>query len=272
MPNTTPSGYLIRQMKILSIVYLVVFSIVLSSITSDCFANPKQTPSEQLRAVDRLLEKADEARAKKDHDKALRLYGATIAACGKFSSIFPNKMVSLIKFRTGYCQNQMMFLLSKQQNISVNVNSSADLTHKILKTTIPPSDKERRRAANIKSIRQKQLTGAMDLCRAGKYEAVELLARELLHKNKQDGLAHLLLGTASLGQGHIVYAEKELEISTHLMPDSPEAHYNYAQILTRKTPPDIAKARLYYKKAVELGAKRDEEMEVMMEIMKNSSD
>ena len=135
MPNPTPKSYLIREMKIIPIIYLVVFSIVLSSTRSDCFASSKQTPSEQLRAVDRLLEKADEARAEKDYDKAMRLYGATIAACDKFNGIFPNKMVSLIKFRTGYCQNQMTFLFSEQQSPSAKAKSSADLYRKKQETT-----------------------------------------------------------------------------------------------------------------------------------------
>ncbi len=217
-------------------------------------SSPQSTPNTQdhLRAVDRLIAKADEARAQGDNERAARLYGATVAACAEFERVFPNQKPSLIRFRRTYCHNQLALLPAVVPRLpGMPVPQPVDVR-------MPSSDPS------------ESIAECVRLCQTGKFKDAERLAERMVQLNKRDGIAHLLLGTAALGQGRTTEALTEIRLATVLNPDSQEAHYNLAQLLIREEPADTEAAKRHYMMAVELGAVRDEEIEVVLNVMVTS--
>jgi len=254
-------------MKKLLTIFLIAAAFAVSWMPSVSSARWRKEPDDQLKAVDRLLGQADDAKTEQDYDKAIRLYGATIAACEEFGKIFPNEMVNLIKFRTGYCRNQLVALLAARRKAGASSGKPLPPNVRTPKSPKPMITAANRPVSQPDSTRQRMLAKTIALCREERYAEAENSAREILARNKRDGLGHLLLGTAALGPGRLTEALTELKLSTTLMPNSQEAHYNLAQLLIRVSPPDIGGARSCYQQAVELGAARDEELEVVLDLV-----
>jgi len=59
-------------------------------------------------------------------------------------------------------------------------------------------------------------------------------------------------------------AQKELETATDLDPNYADAHFNLAVVFGTQSPPNKEEARKHYKRAVELGAEPDGNLEQLI--------
>lgn len=95
-------------------------------------------------------------------------------------------------------------------------------------------------------------------------DAVDLML-PLVGSEQGNGKVRVVLGAAYFGLGKCDEARMELEMALGLDPDISEAHYNFAQLLLNTKPPDPARAREHYKKALALGAEPDPVLEAALD-------
>lgn len=105
---------------------------------------------------------------------------------------------------------------------------------------------------------------AMAKCQMREYKDAADLAKHVLRNDVGNARAHVVLGTAYLGMGDIDLAKDQMIYAIELDPDQREAHYNLAHLWVAIEPPDLATARGYYARAIELGAAQDPELERLL--------
>ena len=94
-------------------------------------------------------------------------------------------------------------------------------------------------------------------------EAVSSLTKALAI-NSKNATAHNYLGITAAGKGWQEAAQKELETACTLDSNYADAHFNLAVVFATQTPPNKEKANQYYKRARELGAESDAELEKLV--------
>ncbi len=94
-------------------------------------------------------------------------------------------------------------------------------------------------------------------------EAVSSLTKALAI-NSKNATAHTYLGITAAGKGWQEAALKELETACTIDPNYADAHFNLAVVYATQTPPNKEKANQYYKRARELGAESDAELEKLV--------
>ena len=94
-------------------------------------------------------------------------------------------------------------------------------------------------------------------------EAVSSLTKALAI-NPKNATAHNYLGITAAGKGWQEAAQKELETATTLDPTYADAHFNLAVVFATQTPPNKENGRKFYKRARELGAEADSDLEKLI--------
>ena len=98
----------------------------------------------------------------------------------------------------------------------------------------------------------------------GKFDdAVNELAKALAI-NPKNATAHNYLGITASQKGWQESAQKELETAVAIDPLYADAHFNLAVVFATMQPPNKEKARLHYKRAIELGAEPDNNLEQLI--------
>jgi Flp pilus assembly protein TadD len=118
---------------------------------------------------------------------------------------------------------------------------------------------------------QGQLLLGMAYCRVQKFKEAIAVLRPLVLKDSSNVSARNVLGAAWLGQGNMNEARLELEKVLRMNPNLSDAHYNLAQVFVFSRPPDYTQARRHYRRALELGATPDREIEQLMEVQSPKS-
>ena len=95
-------------------------------------------------------------------------------------------------------------------------------------------------------------------------DAINSLVRALAI-NKNYAVAHNYLGITASEKGWHEAAVKELETAINIDPKYADACFNLAVVFATQHPPDFARARNYYKRAVDLGAEPDAELEQLLD-------
>jgi len=91
-------------------------------------------------------------------------------------------------------------------------------------------------------------------------ESIESLNRAVA-LNPRDPQSRNYLGLACAKDGRLTVAETELQKAIELMPDYAEAYYNLAVVYSSQRPPNMAKAKQFYDKAISRGMIRNAEFE-----------
>ncbi len=94
-------------------------------------------------------------------------------------------------------------------------------------------------------------------------QAIETLNRAV-SLNPSDPQARNYLGLACAKDGRVAIAESELLKAIEIKSDYAEAYYNLAVVYATQQPPNTAKARQYYDRAVSLGMVRNVDFEVTL--------
>ncbi len=201
-------------------------------------------PDRQFEAISRLIEKADQALDAGNAAEAKQLYGATIAAYRDFATRFPEHQSDLVQFRMSYCRNQLMGLLTPAP-----VKSAA-----VAATALP-------------SELAQPIGQAVGFCREGRFPEAETLMRKLLAAHPDCAPACLVLATVALGKGAMAESRSLLERAIALDDaGSGSARYNLAQLMVREAVPDMEKAKAHYRRALELGAVADPDLEAVLDL------
>jgi Flp pilus assembly protein TadD len=247
------------KLKILRIFLLVIF--LLSS--SDVMARKKSPVMDKIRhqfdSISLLLEKADQKREAGDVVGARRLYGATIAAYQDFNRKFPNANTEIIKFRIEYCRNQLINLLSDDGGGTAKGGGKQAKKNKVKHQPKATKQKLSRRERKV-------LTDNINLCRRGAYRNVVANMQKFIKKYPKNGQGYLVLGTALVGLGDFEGATIALKSAVEFSPNSSEAHYNLCQLLVRADDPDFNEARKHYRKALQLGAEPDSDLQIVLNL------
>ena len=111
---------------------------------------------------------------------------------------------------------------------------------------------------------QTQLLLGMAYCRVQQFAAAVSVLRPLVLRDPQSVSARNVLGAALLGQGNMNEARLELEKVLRMNAQLSDTHYNLAQVYIFSRPPDYDQARRHYRKALELGASPDRDIEQML--------
>ena len=196
---------------------------------------------QQFSSISRLLERADNALENGALQDAGRLYGASVRAYEQFMQSFPTFAPDLVRFRIAYCRNQMAMI--RQRMARTQTESP---------TTAAPQPAQR------VAVTRQQLQSLAE----GDPTAIETTYRTM--EQAGNPAAPLFLAALHVKQDQLDEARKVLEQHLADFPHEPAAHYNMAQLILRDSQPDLEKARQHYRRAIEGGAPRDQDLEIVI--------
>jgi predicted Zn-dependent protease len=101
-------------------------------------------------------------------------------------------------------------------------------------------------------------------CRMGEFEKALAEIDPLTRKKTASADEWMTMGVTWLGMGNLGKARSAFESALDKDPNLPEAHFNLAQILIRLKNNKADLARTHYLTAVQLGAKRDQDLEYII--------
>jgi Flp pilus assembly protein TadD len=112
--------------------------------------------------------------------------------------------------------------------------------------------------------RETRLLTGLAHCSAGQFtQAVDAL-KPLVRDEPSNPWAHSALGSAWMGVGDLKSAAGELKRALSLNDALPDAHVNLALVLNATQPADRETARAHYRRALELGAASDPELDRLL--------
>jgi tetratricopeptide (TPR) repeat protein len=114
------------------------------------------------------------------------------------------------------------------------------------------------------SVEVRLLMGVVQ-CQNQKFEDAVFILTQLSEDAPQRAEVFIALATAYLGIGHLDRVRASLETAIKLDPQSPQAHFDMAQILIAQETPDMEAATTHYRRSVELGGERDPRFESAVE-------
>lgn len=213
-----------------------------------CITNANdRAAGQQFAAVALLLEQADNALEDRALDNAARLYGATVRAYQQFSKEYPTFAPDLVRFRIAYCRNQMQ-----------------DIEKRLREKREKPDESPNRQSEPPSTKRMVLSSETLRILQENNLDALQKRHQEL--KLKGDPAAKLLEAVLHVQTGDFAAARNILENLLQNYPNDPAAHYNMAQMILRMDTPDFALAREHYRKAMEHGAPRDEDLEIVINL------
>ena len=98
----------------------------------------------------------------------------------------------------------------------------------------------------------------------GDWDAAELGVGEMLVAKPNDAVALNLKAAIEAEQGKLKEAEATLDQAIMSNPRSPQAYYNMADLMLKRTPPNVGAARRYYETGRAMGGQRDERLEAAL--------
>jgi Tfp pilus assembly protein PilF len=106
-------------------------------------------------------------------------------------------------------------------------------------------------------------------CRLGQFAAAATLLDNLIEDKPSSAEARLYRGMARMGMGRIADAVADMQEAVRLNPASADAHYDLAQALLLKTPPDVSGAQRHYRKSLDMGGTPDPEIDARIKSAAN---
>ena len=98
----------------------------------------------------------------------------------------------------------------------------------------------------------------------GDWDAAELGVNEMLVAKPNDAVALNLKAAIEAEQGKLKEAEATLDQAIMSNPRSHQAYYNMADMMLKRTPPNVGAARRYYETGRAMGGQRDERLEAAL--------
>jgi tetratricopeptide (TPR) repeat protein len=230
--------------------------------------------------AERLVKQGDAARDAGRLGEAVSHYDAARSAYLGLKAAYPKEVPGIVEARRMYCEEQIRTLAhADAPDPAGDEGPDRGLERVPQGEWSLPQLKERARV----SIRQRKIEEARQIllqallespddvtvreliamvhCMAGEYEQALYLTEELVREVPDRAMPHLILGGIHLGMGNLAPAEKEVACAVDLDPNLVQAHYNLAQLLALKNPPEPEKAQQHYARSLELGGQKDPNLE-----------
>ncbi|OQW95065.1 MAG: hypothetical protein BWK77_08195 [Verrucomicrobia bacterium A1] len=119
-------------------------------------------------------------------------------------------------------------------------------------------------AAGNPGDRETRLLMGLALCANSQFAQAADALKVLVRDEPSSAWAHSALGSAWMGVGDLKAAAAELKRAISLDDTLPDPHFNFAQVLNAGSPPDRESARAHYRRALELGAASDSELDRLL--------
>lgn len=242
----------------------------------------------QFRNAYQSIILADEARDADDFIGAMRLYKEALNQYTKLARGYPDWQPSMTKFRMSYCKDQLEGVLNHimdDKELTKKTPSAKETGNSV--APAPPAIRVRtKHYAACELLKSGKPTEARKLlmeellkdpddetvrllmgiarCQEGKFADALYLLEPLVSESPQNPDAHLALGTAYFGLSRMADARNAVSRAIKLNPDFSEACYNMVQILMAEDPPNVSTAKVYYRRSVESGGKRDSDLERLL--------
>ena len=280
---------------ILSLLVVVPF-LHISAVPAAERTGVEKTAGAQFREAYQTMIAADDVREGGEWTKAVEMYRKALNAYVRLVTLYPDWKPTLTRFRMRYCGDQLALLLER---MAKEPPPAASRTERPLQASgSPPAKGDApyaqvavRRArtllrANMTEEAAKLLLGALRVspddadvrrllgvarCAQGRYRDAGYLLEPLAREYPRDAAARVALATAQAGMGNAAQAEATLKAALEIRPTMAEAHYNIAQLLMRKDPPDLDGARRHYRQCLENGGRKDPGLESELEQVRPST-
>lgn len=216
---------------------------------------------------------------------ATNAYREALSAYVRLADKYPEWQPGVLKFRINYCSNQLESLAKKRDG----AKAPSSVTPPSRAIEPPPAGRpqlkdvktgakrlllkgetEKARELLMEGLRLdpdditvRLLTG-ISQCQAGEFAGALDLIKQVLVEAPSNACAHVVLSTIYFAQGKKAETEQELQLAIELNPKLMAPHYDMARLMMMNTPPDVAKARSHYTKAVQLGATPDRNFELLL--------
>jgi tetratricopeptide (TPR) repeat protein len=238
----------------------------------------------QFKGAYETLARGDEARDRGRASEAARLYREALAAYMRLARKYPDWQTGVVNFRINYCNNQLEALMKKidgsqprpvdtpERDPGAGSNPTPGLQQ--IKTDarqfLIKGETEKARSLLGEGLRVNpddttlRLLVGIAQCQAGQFASASDLVKQILVESPSNACAHVVMGTIHFALGEKKGAEKELLCAIELNPNLKSAHYDLARLLLMATPPDPDRAKDHYRKAVQLGAVPDKNLELLL--------
>lgn len=254
----------------------------------------EKTADVQFRDAYKTVQLADAAYEREDWSRARQLYSQAVETYNLLRTRYPDWQPGVVDFRIRYCTRRIDTLPSPEPDETEAVIRARPEPPPQLPPPPPaetvPSPAERKAAQALRNLvdasRRQLLAGnassardsliaamkispdnetirlllAFAQCQLGQFTAAATMLDNLIEDNPSSAEAYLYRGMARMGLGRVSDAVADMQQSVVLNPASRDAHYDLAQALLLKSPPDTSGALRHYRKSIELGGPEDPDL------------
>jgi tetratricopeptide (TPR) repeat protein len=279
--------------------WAVTLAALLTAAAAGHSWSEERTAEVQFREAYKTVQTADSAYEREDWVKARRLYTQAVEAYSGLRTKYPDWQPGVVDFRLRYCTRRIDLLpqVPPGETDAVTALREPEPAPAVVDAGPSPAERRAERAlSNLVDASRRQLISgnassardsliaamkidpddhtirlllAFAQCRLGQFAAAATLMDNLIEDKPSCAEAYLYRGMARMGMGRIGDAVADMGEAVKLNPASTEAHYDLAQALLLRTPPDIAGAQRHYRKALDLGGKPDADIEARIKAAAN---
>ncbi len=279
---------MISRISIMGIITLAIFA---GSVCRAQDGSGVDTASGLLEGSYSSMVQGDLHRDGGDREKALEAYRKALSGFITASEQHPEIDPEVVKFRIAYCDNQIETLMKE-----FGINGSRPPSTPEERDAMTPSHVQtagataRAMSVRLRAIRaqiaNRELTEARTSliallkqnpddaeirvlmaivqCMLGRFDDADNLMTTLVQEKPDLARAYAVLSTAKIGLGDVEAAKAALAKAIDLGSTRPEVYYNMTQIILASKPLDAEAARDNYRKSLQLGGRRDPDLDYLL--------
>ncbi len=226
-----------------------------------------------------------------DQEKALESYRKALSGFITASEQHPELDPEVVKFRIAYCDNQIETLMKESgvngsrppatpeerdvmtpshvQTAGATARAMS-VRLRAIRTQIANRELTEARASLIALMKQNpddaeiRVLMAIVQCMLGRFDDADNMMTTLVQEKPDLARAYAVLSTAKIGLGDIDAAREALTKAIALGSTRPEVYYNMTQIILATKPLDTEAARENYRKSLQLGGRRDPDLDYLL--------
>lgn len=243
----------------------------------------------QLEAAFKHLVSGDDARDNGQTAQAIAAYRTALSAYKDFAAKHPDIQAGVVKYRIGYCTSQLDTLGAEEEQAKKTAEQKPPEDPPIKQMAVEPpavtnisaavamardyiakGAADEARSVLLEALKKEpdnkpvRLLLAVVQCQSARYNDAASVLKSLIDEDPRFAPAHAAFGTVLFAQGKPDEALDSLKKAIELNPNMGEAYFDIAQIYLSRKPPEIEAAAMYYRKALGLGIKPDDNMDAIL--------